>query len=141
MLVPRRGVWHPLVIGTLAAASAWWAPSARAQTPSPKPLPCPRRWIYQPPPTTAYLRPLYVSDSAGDLFWWEYNTAAELVAVPDGETRWPRRLSSLGRGAFLPIALLVRDELEAAVDAPPPRRGAAARRGRRSSLHAVRRAK
>ena len=121
MLASRRGVWHPLVIGTLAAASAWWAPSARAQTPSPKPLPCPRRWIYQPPPTTAYLRPLYVSDSAGDLFWWEYNTAAELVAVRDelvvtatltatdarsGKTLWARQLWS--------IAVPARDSI------PPP---------------------
>jgi hypothetical protein len=52
-----------------------------------------------------------VSDSAGDVFWWEYERAAELVAVRDGKPRWRRRLSSLTGAPFLPSASLVRDDL------------------------------
>ncbi len=110
MLEARRRVWRQLCIGALAAAS-WWAPGARTQAPGQRAPPCQRRWIYHAPASTAYLRPLFVSDAVGDLFWWEEGTPAELVSVRDGKTRWRTRLNARGRGALLPSAMLVRDDL------------------------------
>jgi len=55
---------------------------------------------------------LFVSDSAGDLFWWEHTGVAELVALRNGKTRWRRRLSTLARpGPFIVSATLMRDDL------------------------------
>jgi len=55
---------------------------------------------------------LFVSDSAGDLFWWEYTGKAELVALRNGKTQWRRRLSTLTRpGPFMVSATLMRDDL------------------------------
>jgi len=54
---------------------------------------------------------LFVSDSAGDLFWWENTGPAELVAVRDGRTRWRRRLSAKLQGPFVLNAALLRDDL------------------------------
>src|SRR3989441_2289517 len=105
-------VRHPLLTSTLSAACALWASHARAQAPGDRVLPCPQRWTYDVGETAYYLGPLFVSDSAGDLFWWENTGTAELVAVRDGRTRWRRRLSSMtGPGGFVVNAALMRDNL------------------------------
>jgi outer membrane protein assembly factor BamB len=99
-------------LGTLTALGSLWASDARAQGGMARPAPCAERWTYEIAPTASYLSPLFVSDSAGDFFWWEQTGAAELVAVRDGRTRWRRRLSTLKRpGGSLVSATLVRDDL------------------------------
>jgi outer membrane protein assembly factor BamB len=111
MLAARYRVWLQLGIGALAAASWGWAPTAHAQAPGQPAPPCQRHWIYHAPASTAYLRPLFVSDAVGNLFWWEEGTPAELVSVRDGTVRWRTRVNARGRGSFLPSAMLVRDDL------------------------------
>ena len=102
----------PLRIGALTAASWLCAPNASAQAATERVAPCPQRRIYEPPPTTAYVGPPFVSDSAGDVFWWE-NTGPppELVAVRDGRTRWRRPLSAKLQGPIALNASLMRDDL------------------------------
>ena len=101
---------HPLRIGALAATCCLWPPNARAQAGSELAAPCPQRWIYEPPPTTAYVGPPFINDSAGDFFWREEAGHPELVAVRDGRTRWRRQLGK--RSTPLPVnAALMRDDL------------------------------
>jgi outer membrane protein assembly factor BamB len=103
-------VRSPLCFGALAAACWWWVPTAHAQNPT-EPVPhCPQHWIYQPPPTTSYLAPPIVSDTAGTLFWREVSASPELVAVRDGVARWRRPLPR-GSESFLLSAMLLREDL------------------------------
>src|SRR5207247_11095498 len=103
---------HPRFIGALAAACWLWVPHAQAQAAGARAAPCPQRWIYEPPPTTAYLAPPFLSDSAGHFFWWEETTSPELVAVRDGKELWRRRLTAMSPpGAFVLNASLMQDDL------------------------------
>jgi len=88
-----------------------WAPLAQAQEPAQPVQPCLQRWIYVPPPTTAVVDPPFVSDSAGDFFWWEQSRAPELVAVRDGKTLWRRRLSKTTWPGLLSPSLMSDDLL------------------------------
>ncbi len=67
---------------------------------------CSLRWTYRA--TGNYPYPLFVSDSAGDVFLSEYGAPDELVAVRDGKVRWRRPLSRLKfpSGGFLNASLL-----------------------------------
>src|SRR6266702_2665561 len=99
-------------ITTLTVAGTVWTSGVHAQAGTERAAPCPERWSYEAPATTSYLSPLFVSDSAGDLFWWEHTGVAELVALRNGRTRWRRRLSTLTRpGPFMVSATLMRDDL------------------------------
>src|SRR5207247_989165 len=103
---------HPRFIGALAAACWLWVPHAQAQAAGARAAPCPQRWIYEPPPTTAYLAPPFLSDSAGQFFGWEETTSPELVAVRDGKTLWRRRLNAMSPlGPFVLNASLMQDDL------------------------------
>src|SRR2546426_10547005 len=86
---------HPRFIVALTTSCWLWAPHAQAQAAGARAAPCPQRWIYEPPPTTAYLAPPFLSDSAGHFFWWEEATSPELGAVRDGKRLWPRRLNAM----------------------------------------------
>ena len=101
----------PLCVGALTVSCWLWTPLARAQGPTPPVPPCPQRWIYQPPPITAFIAPPFVSDSAGDFFWWEQARTPELVAVRDGKTRWRRQLSRTRWPGLLNAALMSEDLL------------------------------
>ena len=67
---------------------------------------CSLRWTYRA--TGGYLYPLFVSDSAGDVFLSEYGAPDALVAVRGGKVRWRRPLSRLKfpAGGFLNASLL-----------------------------------
>jgi len=104
-------VWHPHLIGALIAVCWLWAPNALAQGLTERVGPCPQRWIYHPPPTSAVVVPLFVSDSAGDFYWWEQAGTPELVAVRDGKTRWRRPLSKTRWPGLLSEALMSDDLL------------------------------
>ena len=98
----------PLWIAVLTAAHAGWSSHARAQIGVQRAMPCSLRWTYRAPPSTYYLYPLFVSDSAGDVFWSEHNASAEVVAVCGGKLRWRRQLGRLTFpvGGFVSASLL-----------------------------------
>ena len=100
-----RSLFH--VIGALITVGALPC-NARAQVGVPRAAPCSLRWTYRAPSSTYYLYPLFVSDSAGDVFWSEHNAAAEVVAVRDGKLRWRRKLGRLTfpAGGFVSASLL-----------------------------------
>ena len=111
--IPTGGspVRSPLRLGALTAACWLWAPTVDAQAPTEPVPPCPQRWIYEPPPTTAFVAPPFVSDSAGDFFWWEQARTPQLVAVRDGKMRWRRQLSPRPWPGLLSAALMSDDRL------------------------------
>ncbi len=99
-------------VATLTLVGAVWASGVHVRAGTEQTALCPERWSYETPATASYLSPLFVSDSAGDLFWWEHTGVAELVALRNGKTRWRRRLSTLARpGPFIVSATLMRDDL------------------------------
>ena len=104
-------LWHSRLIGALTAACWLCAPLARAQGPTEPVAPCPQRWIYKPPPPSTVVDLLFLSDSAGDFFWWERARTPELVAVRGGKTRWRRRFGKATWPGFFNAALMSDDLL------------------------------
>ena len=70
--------------------------------------------MYEPPPTTGYVAPPLVSNTAGDFFWREQGSTPALVAVRDGRPRWRRPLGAKAWPGLFTLALLRDDLLVAA---------------------------
>ncbi len=97
-------------IATLTTLSWLPAPPVRAQAVAAPIAPCPQRWMYEPPPTTGYIAPPFLSNSTGDFFWREVGITHTLVAVRDGRARWRRPLGARTWPGLLSTALM-RDDL------------------------------
>jgi hypothetical protein len=84
---------HCSLISAIAICAAVWPANGRAQVGVDRAMACSLRWTYKA--TGYYLYPLFVSDSAGDVFLSESGAPAAVVAVRGGTVRWRRPLSRL----------------------------------------------